>query len=112
MCGGTRTPAWQKHVVVSGIKSPINAAVYDVDDDGIPEIALAHDFSNVYRASVGTVSILTHTNDTDWWSKTPLDKGGMAGAGCEVADLNGDRRPDVICIRTATANLKWYENRP
>jgi hypothetical protein len=25
-------------------------------------------------------------------------------------DLNGDRRVDVVCIGTATANLKWYEN--
>lgn len=316
-----QNPGWQKHIVVTGIKSPINAAAYDVDGDGVPEIALAHDFSNVYQESVGTVSILTHASDptvpwtrrdidhvptshrlrfvdidgtghkvlvnapligakalepdyrdhvpllmyrpgawarerigdgdegvvhgllpfvwdngppesvltasflgvfahrytngawtrtrivsgepaawpkggasdvavgrigaerfiatiepwhgnevvvyrhhdgawephvidstivdghtivvgdfahtgrdeiivgerggkrsvyryrlenevTDSWSKTPLDDGGMAGAGCAVADLNGDARPDVICIGTATSNLKWYENRP
>ena len=39
-----------------------------------------------------------------------LDDGGMAGAGCAVADLNADKRPDVVCIGTATANLKWYKN--
>jgi hypothetical protein len=34
----------------------------------------------------------------------------MAGAGCEAADLNADNRVDIVCIGTATANLKWYEN--
>ncbi|QJR34542.1 FG-GAP repeat domain-containing protein [Gemmatimonas groenlandica] len=49
---------------------------------------------------------------TDSWSTTPLDPGGMAAAGCAVTDLNGDTRPDVICSGSATAHLKWYENRP
>src|SRR4051812_38510287 len=48
-------PGWQKHVLVSGISQPINAAAYDVDGDGIPEIALAHGFSNVYARSDGVV---------------------------------------------------------
>jgi hypothetical protein len=34
----------------------------------------------------------------------------MAGAGCAVADFNVHRRPDVVCIGSAAANLKWYEN--
>jgi len=24
--------------------------------------------------------------------------------------LNADKRMDIVCIGTATANLKWYEN--
>jgi len=47
----------------------------------------------------------------DEWTRQALDEGGMAAAGCAVADLNADQRPDVVCIGTATANLKWYENR-
>lgn len=47
----------------------------------------------------------------DRWSRTVLDDGGMAAAGCAVADLNADGRVDVTCIGTATANLAWYENR-
>jgi hypothetical protein len=45
------------------------------------------------------------------WTKQVLDNGGMAAAGCAVADLNGDGRPDIVCIGQGTANLKWYENR-
>ncbi len=48
------------------------------------------------------------------WVKSLLDESsggtGMAAAGCAVGDLNGDGRPDIACIGTSTANLKWYEN--
>jgi hypothetical protein len=27
-----------------------------------------------------------------------------------IAGLNSDGRPDIACIGTAGANLKWYEN--
>ena len=45
------------------------------------------------------------------WSRQILDNGGMAAAACAVSDLNGDGKPDIACIGSATANLKWYENR-
>jgi hypothetical protein len=44
------------------------------------------------------------------WNKQILDDGGIAAAACAIADLNGDGRPDVACIGSATQNLKWYEN--
>ena len=44
------------------------------------------------------------------WSRQMLDDGGMAAAACAIADLNGDGRPDIACIGSATTNLKWYEN--
>ncbi|MBI3682837.1 MAG: hypothetical protein HY235_20890 [Acidobacteria bacterium] len=39
-----------------------------------------------------------------------VDKGGIAASGCAVADFDGDKRPDVACIGSATANLKVYRN--
>ena len=48
--------------------------------------------------------------DGTTWTRSTLDEGGMAAAGCVAVDLNGDGRVDVACIGTATANLKWYEN--
>ena len=68
-------PGWQRHVIVSGINAPINAAAYDVDGDGIPEIALAHGFATEYAKSPGIVSILTHHGDpTAPWSSTEIDR--------------------------------------
>jgi hypothetical protein len=44
------------------------------------------------------------------WNRMLLD-GAIAANGCVTADINGDRRMDVICIdNTDPWNLKWYEN--
>jgi len=61
-----------------------------------------------YRGKGASVNL--YRFDGKQWVKSLLDEGGMAGAGCAVADLNGDGRLDVACIGTSTANLKWYEN--
>ena len=50
-----------------------------------------------------------YANETGW-KRTTVDDGGMAAAACAVVDLNGDKRIDVVCIGSASANLKWYEN--
>jgi hypothetical protein len=61
--------------------------------------------------TVGDLYLYRLTNVREDRTRQALDDGGMAAAGCAVADLNGDKRPDVVCIGTATANVKWYENR-
>ncbi|MDQ2667325.1 MAG: VCBS repeat-containing protein [Gemmatimonadota bacterium] len=67
-------PGWQRHVIISGIDAPINAAAYDIDGDGIPEIALAHAFDTDYAKSVGIVSILSHHGDpTAPWTERVID---------------------------------------
>ena len=82
-------------------------ATGDFDGDGQDELIVGE------RQGRRSVYLYRATNARDdIWSKEPVDDGGMAGAGCAVADLNADKRPDVVCIGTATANLKWYENRP
>ena len=60
----------------------------------------------------GTRSLILYTASKDGatWTRRVLDEGGMAGAACAAADLNADKRPDIVCIGTATANVKWYEN--
>jgi hypothetical protein len=68
-------PGWQRHVIVSGISRPINCAAWDIDGDGIPEIALAHGFSNEPARSIGIVSILKHQSDlSKQWQITEIDR--------------------------------------
>ena len=60
----------------------------------------------------GRTSVYLYRMDSraDTWSRQLLDDGGMGASGCAVHDMNADGRPDVICIGSRTANLKWYEN--
>ena len=44
------------------------------------------------------------------WHHQVLDAGTMAASGCVTADINTDRRPDIVCIGSRTSNIKWYEN--
>ena len=68
-------PNWQKHVLATGISQAINAAAFDIDGDGIPEIALAYEFSNVHAKSAGIVSLLTHQGDPrEPWSMKEIDR--------------------------------------
>ena len=43
-------------------------------------------------------------------SKTLIDDGGMATENIVVADLNGDKRPDIVASGRATRNVKIYWN--
>ena len=70
-----KTRAGSRHVIVGGQSHMINMAIYDVDGDGIPEIALATEFSNRPPQSKGVVSILTHDADPDKpWSVRKIDE--------------------------------------
>lgn len=55
-------------------------------------------------------SVYVYYFDSGKSTRVPLDSGGMAAASCAAADLDGDGRTDIVCIGTATANLKWYRN--
>lgn len=101
-----RSGAWTRHVIDSTIADGHTIVVGDFDDDGRDELVVGE------RQGMHSVYVYRATKPSDdTWSKQALDDGGMAGAGCAVADMNRDHRPDVVCIGTATASLKWYENR-
>ena len=98
---------WTRHVIDEAIVDGHTIVAGDFDGDGQDELIVGE------RQGRRSVYLYRATNvRDDLWSKETVDDGGMAGAGCAVADLNADKRPDVACIGTATANLKWYENRP
>jgi hypothetical protein len=97
---------WTRHVIDEAITDGHTIVAGDFDGDGRDELIVGE------RQGKRSTYLYRATNaEEDTWSKQPLDDGGMAAAGCAVADLNADKRPDVVCIGTATANLKWYEHR-
>jgi hypothetical protein len=96
--------AWRRQVIDSGIADGHAIVTFDADGDGSDEIVAAQ------RGGARSLVMFTASKDGATWTRRVLDEGGMAGAGCAAADLNADRRVDIVCIGTATANLKWYEN--
>jgi hypothetical protein len=96
---------WQRQVIDTSLNDGHVLLTADLNKDGRDEIVAG------YRGQGRSVYIYSADDSTGGrWSRQVLDDGGMGAAGCAVADLNGDGRPDVVCIGTATTNLKWYEN--
>ena len=67
-----------------------------------------------YRGGGGGVNIY-RLGANDQWSKFVVaapSRRAWRRRGCAVAHFNNDKRIDLACIGTSTANLKWYENQP
>jgi hypothetical protein len=68
-------PTWERHVLVTNVPRPLNAACYDIDGDGIPEIVLAYRFETSPEKSVGNVVLLTHGKDVRQpWTPREIDR--------------------------------------
>lgn len=93
---------WQREVIDSSLVDAHTLLTADLDGNG-KDVIIAG-----YRGKGASVNL--YRFDGQHWTKSLLDEGGMAAAGCAVADLNGDGRIDIACIGTSSANLKWYEN--
>jgi hypothetical protein len=97
---------WIRQIIDDSLVEGHTIVAADLNGDGDDEIIAG------YRGSGGGVYIYTAQEDQRLpWIRRELDKGNIAAASCVVADLNGDGKPDIACIGSATANLKWYENR-
>ncbi len=95
---------WQRQMIEDGITDGHAIIALDVDGDGRDEVVVGQ------RGGARSLMLYSPSADGATWAKRVVDEGGMAGAGCASADLNADKRMDIVCIGTATANLKWYEN--
>ena len=45
------------------------------------------------------------------WERMTLDDGGLAGAGCDAADIDGDGDLDIAAVGSSTGNVRLYMNR-
>ncbi|MFB3827535.1 MAG: FG-GAP-like repeat-containing protein [Bryobacteraceae bacterium] len=70
-----QNPGWERHVIAGGLKAMINAAVWDYDGDGIPEIVLASAFSMIPAKSEGLIWSLHHQGDPRRpWKISQIDR--------------------------------------
>jgi aldos-2-ulose dehydratase/isomerase family protein/VCBS repeat protein len=96
--------AWPRQMIDDTITDGHTIVTIDLDGDGRDEVIVGQ------RGGARSLILYSASADGASWTRRVIDEGGMAGAGCAAADLNGDKRVDIACIGTATANLKWYEN--
>ena len=100
--------SWQRKVIFSDLKEGHEVCVGDFNGDGRDDI-VAGDRA---KGEVSSSHVFYAQNDegTEWHHEI-LDSMGMSASGCQVVDINGDGRLDIVMIGGATHNIKWYENR-
>src|SRR4051812_34092288 len=68
-------PGWDRHVIIKDVPRTINLDAYDYDGDGIPEIAMGHNFETDPAKSVGNVLILKSGPDPRQpWTSREIDR--------------------------------------
>src|SRR5262249_14900644 len=93
--------AWKRHVIDESIADGHTISAADFDGDGSDELVVGE------RQGRHSLYLYRMTNAAqDARSRQVLDD-GMPAAGCAVADLNADKRADIVCIGATT--LRWYE---
>ena len=101
---GSGDGEWARRVIDASIEDGHTLVTADLDGDGRDEIIAGE------RRGRQSVYVYRLDDGANAWSRQVLDDGGMGASGCAAHDMNADGRPDVICIGSRTANLKWYEN--
>jgi hypothetical protein len=77
------------------IKYPQSVAIADLNGDGKPDLATAKDAT---ASAADTVSVLLNRGDGTFQARR--DRGGSNGGhSIAIADLNGDRKPDIVTGR-------------
>jgi len=99
--------AWNRKVLFTDLAEGHEVCVGDFNGDGRDDI-VAGDRA---KGKVSSSHVFYAQDDQGAeWKHVVLDEMGMSASGCQVSDINGDGRPDIVMIGGATANIKWYEN--
>jgi hypothetical protein len=95
---------WARTVIESAITGGHALGWADFDGDGSDELAVG------WRDKQPGVAVYAVDRSGALKSKTVIDDGGMATEDLTVADLNGDKQPDIVASGRATRNVKIYWN--
>ena len=95
---------WARTVIESEIAGGHALGWADFNGDGDEELAVG------WRDGKPGVAVYAVDRNGALKSKTMVDEGGMATEDLAVADLNGDKQPDIVASGRATRNIKIYWN--
>jgi len=89
-------PTWERHVIVPGTQQIVNQAMYDIDGDGIPEVAFQSSFAMQAANSAGINWIAHHDGDPRKpWKVEKIDAFPTSHH-VAWADLDGDGKKELI----------------
>jgi len=98
---------YQRRVIDDKLAQGHALVVADFDGDGKPEIVAAGTGS---RANMFYYKAADATGRQ--WSRSLVDD-DISPSSCVVTDINGDSRPDLVCMDGRAPNyIKWYEYSP
>jgi hypothetical protein len=100
-----RPGVWPRTVIESEITGGHALGWADFDGDGSDELA-----AGWRDAPKPGVAIYAVDREGGLRAKTMVDDGGMATEDLVIADLNGDKRPDIVASGRSTRNVKIYWN--
>jgi hypothetical protein len=86
-------PYWTPHVITRDAPRMVNVAAEDLDGDGIPELALAYEFSLNSAQNPGKIGILSATNKDPRarWTLKQIDVVPMTSHRVRFATINGQK---------------------
>ncbi len=99
-----RPKLWSRTTIESEIAGGHALGWADFDGDGNDELAVG------WRDGKPGVAVYTVDREGALRGKVVIDDGGMATEDLVAADLNGDKRPDIVASGRATHNVKIYWN--
>jgi Bacterial Ig-like domain (group 3)/FG-GAP-like repeat len=75
----------------------------DVNGDGIPDLVVANEYANDHSTE-GVVGVLLGNGDGTFRAAVGYDSGGNGALSVTIADVNGDRHPDIIVANQCIAS--------
>jgi hypothetical protein len=86
----------------SGGVSALSVAVADVNGDGHPDAVVANQCTD-RNCTSSTMGVLLGNGDGTFQTAVPHDPGGIFPDWVVVADVNGDKKPDIVLANSSTS---------